>query len=356
MNTEVTYIGMDLGAFKTSITCSNGRREMLPTAVGWPKDHVAMAKVGREVVFGREIRRRRLILDIVRPFEHGLLKYNEVDEQRARASDVTRRNEAAQLIVAHAVSMMDPQPGSPVYGVIGSPSRASTGNKQSIVQAARSAFDAVAIVPEPFAVAYSMGDIDETLVVDIGAGTIDICPVFGKYPSEDEQVTIGIAGDAIDERLHELLEEMQPDISVPREMIRDLKEKHGFVHDPNKPVLAELPTDDQPREYDLTEPLREACRTIIAPIVEGIREVLRKVDPEYRSVLRRNILLAGGGSQLRGLDQTLEKELAAYGSVSVRKVYDSAFAGAAGALKLAMAMPEEKWEHIKSLSELAPAA
>jgi len=328
---------------------------MFPTAIGWPKDHVALAKVGSEVVFGKEIRRRRLILDVLRPFEHGLLKYDDL-EPGEDTNEVSRRHEAARLIVAHAVSLMEPESGSPVYGVIGSPSRASTSNKHSIMQAARPSFDAMAIVPEPFAVAFSMSDIDEALVVDIGAGTIDICPIFGKYPSEEEQVTIGFAGDSVDERLHELLEQAQPDVCLPREMVRDIKEKYGFVHEPHRPVMVELPADDQPREFDLTDPLRDACRTIITPIVEGIREVLRKVDPEYRQVLRRNIVLGGGGSQLRGLDQVLEKELAAYGGGSVRRVYDSAFAGAAGALKLAMAMPEEKWEHLKDLGELVPAA
>jgi len=328
---------------------------MFPTAIGWPKDHVALAKVGSEVVFGKEIRRRRLILDVLRPFEHGLLKYDDL-EPGEDTNEVSRRHEAARLIVAHAVSLMEPESGSPVYGVIGSPSRASTSNKHSIMQAARPSFDAMAIVPEPFAVAFSMSDIDEALVVDIGAGTIDICPIFGKYPSEEEQGTSGFAGDSVDERLHELLEQTQPDECLPREMVRDIKEKYGFVHEPHRPVMVELPADDQPREFDLTDPLRDACRTIITPIVEGIREVLRKVDPEYRQVLRRNIVLGGGGSQLRGLDQVLEKELAAYGGGSVRRVYDSAFAGAAGALKLAMAMPEEKWEHLKDLGELVPAA
>ena len=57
MDAEITFIGMDLGSYKTSATCSNGRREVMPTAVGWPKDHIATAKVGREVVFGSEIRR-----------------------------------------------------------------------------------------------------------------------------------------------------------------------------------------------------------------------------------------------------------------------------------------------------------
>ncbi len=69
MNEEITLIGMDLGSYKTSIACSNGRRDMIPTALGWPKDDVAQAKIGSNVVFGKEIRRRRLILDVVRPFE-----------------------------------------------------------------------------------------------------------------------------------------------------------------------------------------------------------------------------------------------------------------------------------------------
>lgn len=354
MDAEITYIGMDLGTFKTSVACSNGRRDVFPTAVGRPKDHVAMAKIGREVVFGKELRRRRVILDIVRPFELGGLKYNDVGD--ADDAQIARRNEAAGLIVAHAVAEMRPEPGSPIYGVIGAPSRASLTNKQAIMRAAKCAFDAVAIVPEPFAIALSMGDIDEALIVDIGAGTIDICPVMGMYPSEDEQVTIGIGGDAIDERLHEILQREHPGACLPREMIRDIKEKFGFVHEPSAPVLVELPTDEQSREFDLTEPLAAACRTIVAPIVDGIREVLRKVDPEYRGVLRRNIILGGGGSQLRGLDQLLEQELAGYGGGSVRRVSDSVYAGAAGALQLAMSMPVDKWNHLKELGELVPAA
>ena len=355
MDAEITFIGMDLGSFKTSVMCSNGRRESLPTAVGWPKDHVARAKLGREVVFGTEIRRRRIILDVLRPFEHGLLKYNDMDQIDTAQS--SRRNEAASLVVEHAVSLTAPQPGSPIYGVIGAPSRASIANKQAITQAAKAVFDAVAIVPEPFAVALSMGDIDEALVVDIGAGTIDICPVLGMYPSEDEQTTIGIGGDAIDERLHELLDGEYPSAGLPREMVRDIKEKYGFVHDPHEPVLVELPLEDDLRECDLTETIAEACRTIVGPVVQGIREVLRKVDPEFREVLRRNVVLGGGGSQLRGLDQVLERELSQSGSVSVRRVSDSVYAGAAGALKLAMSMPIEKWHHLKIMrDELAKAA
>jgi len=352
MDEEITFIGMNLGSFKTSVTCSNGRRAVLPTAIGRPKDHLALAKVGKDVVFGKEIRRRRIILEAMRPFEHGVIKYNDVEEQDT--GQIAERHEAARLIVAHAVSLMQPAPGSAIYGVIGAPSRASIANKQAIVAAAKAAFDAVALVPEPFAVALSMGDIDEALVVDIGAGTIDICLVFGMYPREDEQVTIGVGSDVIDQRLHTLLERDYPGLWLPREMVRDIKEKYGFVHDSPAPVIVELPTEGEPGHFDLTKSLRDACSTIVAPIVDGICEVLRIVDPEFRPILRRNILLSGGGMQLRGLDQVLERELEGYGGVSVRKVSDSVFAGADGALKLAMAMPLEEWDHLKSLGDLLP--
>ncbi|MCH7729204.1 MAG: rod shape-determining protein [Planctomycetes bacterium] len=353
MNEEITLVGMDLGSYKTSIACSNGRRDMIPTALGWPKDHVAQAKIGSNIVFGKEIRRRRLILDIVRPFEHGFLKYNPVEQEGDDSEDLARRREAARLIVTHAVSLVAPDPDTPIYGVVGTPSRASLANKQTIMHAARAAFDAVAVIPEPFAIACSMSEIDEALIVDIGAGTIDICPILGRYPCEDEQVTIGQGGDSIDERLQELLIDLGA--VLPREMVRDIKEKYGFAGQAPEPVVVELFTEDEPQNFNLTETLPAACEIIIKPIVDGIRTVLSKVDPEFRGLLRRNILLGGGGSQLRGLDRELERSLEPSGG-NVRKVYDSAFAGAVGALKIAQLMPVEKWEHLKSLGELEAAA
>ena len=55
MEDSVFYVGMDLGTFKTSVTSSNGQRETMLTAVGWPKDHIARAMLGRDVVFGDDI-------------------------------------------------------------------------------------------------------------------------------------------------------------------------------------------------------------------------------------------------------------------------------------------------------------
>ena len=76
MDKGIIFIGMDLGTFKTSVASSTGVRDVVPTAVGWPKDHVARTMLGRDVVFGKDLTEHRLALHVVRPFEKGVLKYN----------------------------------------------------------------------------------------------------------------------------------------------------------------------------------------------------------------------------------------------------------------------------------------
>ena len=82
-----------------------------------------------------------------------------------------------------------------------------------------------------------------------------------------------------------------------------------------------------------------------------MRELVGRFDPEFQARLLNNIVLGGGGSQLKGLDRVIEEALKEYGGAKVKKVYDACFAGAMGALKLAMSMPRDAWPQITAGQE-----
>lgn len=353
MEHSVTYIGMDLGTFKTSVASSTGTRDVVFSAVGWPKDYIARTLLSRDVVFGKDLVEHRLALNVVRPFEKGLLKYNDAALPPER---LAKHKEAARLLVAHAVELTRPPKGVPIYGVIGAPSRASVLNKKVVLEAAQAAFDGVLIVSEPFTIAYGMNRLSDTLVVDIGAGTIDLCPIYGTFPSEEDQVTLPVGGDVIDEHFFQALKKAYPEVQLSINMAREIKEKYGFVHDVNEKVVVALPVNGKPKQFDVTEPLKAACRSIVPPIVEGLRELIARSDPDFQNRMLNNILLGGGGSQLKGLDRVLEEAFREYGGAKVRRVGDAVFAGAVGALKLAMGMPRDCWQQLQAKQpEMAPA-
>ena len=206
------------------------------------------------------------------------------------------------------------------------------------------------IVSEPFTIAYGMNQLSDTLVIDIGAGTIDLCPIQGTVPAEQSQVTIPIGGDVIDaEHFCNRLRDTYPDAAIVLEHGREIKEKYGFVHDVNDKAIVTLPVAGKPTKFDVTLPLKEACKTIIPPILQGLRELIARIDPEFQQRLLHNIVLGGGGSQLKGLDRVIEESLTEYGGAKVKKVGDAVYAGAGGALKLAMAFPLlDRWETLKA--------
>jgi rod shape-determining protein MreB and related proteins len=347
MDAGITYIGMDLGTFKTSVASSAGVRDAILSGVGWPKDHVARTMLGRDIVFGKDLVEHRLALEVVRPFEKGVLKFSTTAEAGVAADSMARRRQAAKLLVEHAVSLTKPHPDRPIYGVIGAPSRATLKNKGVILEACQDAFDAAMIVSEPFAIAFGMNRLSDTLVVDIGAGTTDICPIYGTFPAEDEQITIPTGGDHVDEVFRKKLAEKFSEAQASALMLREIKEKYGFVHNVNEKAVVILPVKGRPTQFDVTEPLKAACASIVRPIVEALRDLIAKFDPEFQPRMLQNIVLGGGGSQLKGLDRMIEEGMKEYGGAKVKKVPDPVYAGAVGALKLAMGMPAEGWEKLK---------
>jgi rod shape-determining protein MreB len=343
----VLYVGMDLGCYKTSVAATNGMREIVHSIVGWPKDPVSRKMLGKDIVFGNEAYRHRLALDTVRPFERGALKYLDNAAAGIPKDKLARYREAARELVSHVVSLCRPPKGTLVHGVIGSPARASILNKEALMDACKGTFESVMIVSEPFAVAYGMNQLEDALIVDIGAGTTDLCRMHGAIPTEEDQITIAKAGDYIDDCAFKLIQERHPAAQFTINMVREAKERLSFVNDVNDQALVTWPNrEGRPTSFDITGELKEACRKIVPDIVDGLRRLVSSFDAEFQHRMLQNVILAGGGSQLRGLDRLIEEDLQQYGGGKVTKVHEPDFAGANGALKLAADMPEEYWKEV----------
>ncbi len=338
----VLYVGIDLGTSRTSVSASNGVRETIESFVGYPKDPVARKLLKKDVLFGREARDKRLSLNLHRPLEHGVLKFN------ADGSEDADSRRAAMDLVKEIVRQAKPRKDELVYAVIGVPAQAQITNKDAILQAARESVDSVMLCSEPFSVAYGLDMLEDVLVIDIGAGTVDLCRMHGTMPEESDQITMNTAGDFVDEELGKEIAAAFPEAQFTKQMVKEIKERHSTVDAATEPVVVQLPVNGKPTDFDITEQMRTACQRIVPPIVEGLGKLVASFDPEFQEKLKSRVLLAGGGSQIKGLDRALTAEMhEMLGGGNVIRIEEPIYGGANGALKIAHDMPEDYWEQLK---------
>lgn len=333
---DIFYAGFDLGTSRSSVTTSAGRRFSVETCVGYPKDVISQKRLQKDYLLGSEALDNRLAVNVVWPLAEGVMR----DEEAAL--------QATALILQHLLHLGLPEKkdGDLVYAAIGVPAQASILNKKALIELCEGFIDKVLIVSEPFAVAYASDRFDECLIVDIGAGTTDLCRMHGTLPEPDDQLTLSVAGNFLDDAIRSALHAKYPDVQLSSRIIRDIKEKYGYVSEAVDPIRVSLNTQGIPQEYDITPLLRECCLALTDPISEAVQQLVGSFDPDFQERLRQNILLAGGGSRLKGIDLAIEKSLQAYGGGRVECVQDAEYCGSTGALKMSMEMPAEYWERV----------
>jgi len=335
----VLYLGIDLGTSRTSVASSNGVRATVPSYVGYPKDVVSRKLLKKDVLFGDEAIEKRLSLNLFRPLAHGVIQGEGKEGGNLKA---------AQDLIGEIIRRAKPRADELVYAVIGAPAQASIQNKQAIMQAAREHVDSVMLCSEPFSVAYGQDMLDDVLVIDIGAGTTDLCRMHGTMPEDADQITNTFAGDFIDEEFSKELRKLEPRAQFSKEMIKAIKERHSSIAQRLETVIVSLPVDGKPTPIDITQGLRAACERIVPPIVEGLTKLIATFDPEFQDRLKNRVLLAGGGSQIKGLDLAIELAMKEHlGGGKVMRVEEPVYGGANGALKIAHDMPAEFWEKLK---------
>jgi rod shape-determining protein MreB len=338
----ILHVGIDLGTSRSAISASNGERFVVDSFVGWPADMVAKKILKRAVLIGHDAVANRTMLDLHRPLERGLLK--EGSEKDVEAV----RELLKHLLGLVGVSSNGKTDMSNVRAVVGVPAAALRTNKQYLRNSMKGIVDSLMIVSEPFAVAYGLDALLHTMIIDIGAGTTDFCVMKGRYPTEEDQRTLTIAGDSVDAQLLKLIEERYPQANVTIFMVREWKEKYSFVGKSPQRALVTAPVKGVPTELDITNEMKAACETIVPPVIETMLDLLSRVEPEFQERVRNNVILSGGGGLVRGLPQVLEDALKQVGGGKVKSMEDPVFIGSDGGLALALDAPEGDWEKLSA--------
>jgi rod shape-determining protein MreB len=172
--------------------------------------------------------------------------------------------------------------------------------------------------------------------------------MHGTVPADEDQITFPIAGDVVDQKLYDLIKAKYPQVQLTVNMCKTFKEQYGFVSDARDKVEVPIPVNGKPTPHDITAELKQACELLVKPILEAIHNLISSFNPEFQDKLRSNILLSGGGGLLDGLNKRLEDGLVQMvGSGRVTVVDEPLYAGANGALQLAIDMPREYWQQLK---------
>lgn len=330
------FVGVDFGTYRTAVSTDSKRTETL-SIVGKPRDAVASNFLKKEVLYGEEALKHKLALNLSRPIEDGVLRNYRDDLESAKGLLKHALDEAGVLSSSNTK-----------YGVIGVPSKASVFSQKLITNITKDFFDGVMVISEPFSVAYGMNKLEHTLVVDIGAGTTDLCRVHGTLPTSDDQISTSKAGDHIDNTLMDLIEDAYTDARLTKDMVRKWKEEFSYMGAPPKRgIKVKVPVDATLLDLDITDEVGKACESIVPDIIEGIRTLVATYDPDFQEDLLNDILIAGGGSRIRGIKNKIAEEMELGGGARISVVKDPVFAGSDGALKLAKDMPSDYWEQMK---------
>jgi rod shape-determining protein MreB len=332
---NMLYVGIDLGTSRSVVAASNGNRKWVESYVGWPRDFVAKKMLGKRVLFGSEALEHRLSLTLSRPLQNGVIK------------EGTERDETAvRELIAHLIGMAEAGPADEICVAVGVPAEALKVNKLAIRNAVSDLAKKLMVVSEPFSVAYGLGALDNTMIIDIGAGTVDFCIMHGTVPLEEDQRSLVTAGDYIDDQLFKLLTEKHPEADFTLNMVRRFKEKYGFVGESKRRIKVEVPVDGKFTPFDITEEMRKACESPMPAIIETVINLIASFDPEFQESVRNNIIIAGGGSQITNLDSYLTDAMKQFEPCKFTCIQDPLYAGADGALQLATDMPEEFLEKL----------
>lgn len=292
-------IGIDLGTANTLIYVK-GRGIVInePSVVAINK------KTGQILAIGKEA--KRMVgktpghITATRPLVDGVISDFEVTEQMLKYFIQKVHKESFSLL---------PRPRV----LIGIPSGITEVEKKAVIDAVTNAGAREAyLIDEPMAAAIGarlpVTEAAGNMVVDIGGGTSEIAVISlgGVVISR----SLRVAGDEMNEDIVRYCRD-EFNLLVGEKTSEDVKIAIGSAFALNEtltmPIRGRDLVSGLPKEVIVNdEQIRDAISRSIRIIVNNIKTVIEETPPELVSdIMNKGIILAGGGSLIRGLDKLI---------------------------------------------------
>ncbi len=349
--TKTILVGFDFGTNKSCVLAGApgstdiAVSKVIPTVVGYVKDGIVDGIIAgnARTLFGDDALRARLHVRLVAPLREGII-----------ADPATARDFLTQIR-----ALADPSGTSEIRAVVGMPANAGETAREDVRRCAQGIFDRVLLIPEPFLAALGYREdsrvgqpgyvdpVTNSLFIDIGGGTSDLCLVQGYFPSREDQISIPFAGDAIDQLMQEELDRTYPSNGLTRLRVREIKEAHAYVGPSRKPLDVKVILGGKAHVLELGDVVGRACNTLVDKIYPALTTLISRATSDSVVTLLQNIIVTGGGSQIRSLDAVLQQKLSADGYEAPKvKLAGQDFQRyvAIGALKAARAARENQWQ------------
>lgn len=300
-------IGIDLGTVNTLVLVK-GKGIVIrePSVVAVHKKSRQVLAIGKEAK--RMLGRTPIAIEAIRPLSDGVISDFDTTEAMLR----------------HFIQEVHKQPGNGLKFpkipkprvVVGIPSGVTEVERRAVQDAALSAGARQCyLIEEPMAAAIGAGlPIEEpegTLIMDIGGGTTEIAVISlgGMVLNR----SLRVAGDELDQDIVNYMK-MRYGMLIGDKTAENIKIEIGSA----VPQKEEKETVVRGRDLSTGLPkslkissteIREALNGTVNQIISTLSEVLEETPPELISdILERGIVVTGGGSLLKGLDQKIAEE------------------------------------------------
>lgn len=295
-------IGIDLGTANTLVYV-RGKG----IVINEPSVVSLNTKTGQVLAVGHEA--KRMLgktpphISAIRPLYEGVISDFEVTEQMLKFFIDKVHKETFTIL---------PRPRV----VIGIPSNITEVEKKAVEDAAKNAgAREVYLIEEPMAAAIGarmqIQEPQGSMIVDIGGGTTDVSVISlgGAVVSRN----IRVAGDKLtNDIIHYAKEEYN--LLLGEKMAEDIKIAIGSAYELPQPIEIIMRGRDLvsglPKEVVVDDSeIRYALEKSVKVIVDTVKSAIEEAPPELvADIMHNGIVLAGGGSLLKGLSKKIEEE------------------------------------------------